>query len=91
MIFPLSEGMVLALGGFIHSTQAFELVSRGGFGINPEEDRERVPAAGNVQRGLFYLDKGDVRGCLFSSPLPPISITRFQAPKEQEAPENDPA
>lgn len=42
---------------------------------------KRVPAAGNVQRGLFYLDKGDVRG-LFSLSLPPqLHISHFQAPK----------
>lgn len=26
---------------------------------------KRVTAAGNVQRGLFYLEKGDVRGFFF--------------------------
>lgn len=40
--FFLSKGMVLALGGFIHSTQVFKLVSWVGFGFNSEEDSERA-------------------------------------------------
>lgn len=40
--FFLSKGMVLALGGFIHSTQVFKLVSRVGFGFNSEEDSEKA-------------------------------------------------
>lgn len=40
--FFLSKGMVLALGGFIHSTQVFKLVSWVGFGFNSEEDSEEA-------------------------------------------------
>lgn len=40
--FFLPKGMVLALGGFIHSTQVFKLVSRVGSGFNSEEDSEEA-------------------------------------------------
>lgn len=44
---------------------------------------KRVPAAGNVQRGLFYLDKGDVWGLFF--PLPSAAITHFTFPSSERA------
>lgn len=55
---------------------------------------KRVTAAGNVQRGLFYLEKGDVRGFFFFFfwlLLLQLHILCFQAQKEQKASENNPA
>ena len=55
---------------------------------------KRVTAAGTVQRGLFYLKKGDVRGFIlfffFFALLLQFPILRFQAQKEQEASEKNP-
>lgn len=64
-----------------------------GLGLIPRRTvSKRVTAAGNVQRGLFYLEKGDVRGFFFFwLLLLQLHILCFQAQKEQEASENNPA
>lgn len=51
--------------------------------------RKRAAATGNVQRGLFYLEKGDVLGAFFFffSPAAAAAITHFMfssSKKKQE-------
>lgn len=46
---------------------------------------KRVTAAGNVQRGLFYLEKGDVRGFFFFFLAAAAAITHFMFPSSKRA------
>lgn len=72
--------MVLALGGFIHSTQVLKLVSRVGFGFN-SADSERAPVPA-CKEDYFTFRKVMCGASFF---FPPAAITHFMFSSSKRA------